>query len=64
MKTKLFVRVVNESPYHKWISIDTSKIKNPVVFPKEVFFTIDGIKVATLREDWENLQKEIGDNEK
>lgn len=64
MKTKLFVRFANETSYHKWVSIDTSKIENPVTFPKEVFFTIDGVRVATLREDWENLQKEIGDNEK
>lgn len=64
MKTELFVRFANESSYHKWVSIDTSKIENPVTFPKEVFFTIDGVRVATSREDWEELQKEIEENEK
>ena len=59
MKTELFVRFANENSYHKWVSLDTSKIENVVIFPKEVFFTVDGVRVAILREDWEKLQKEI-----
>ena len=64
MKTELFVRFANENSYHKWVSLDTSKIENPVTFPNEVFFTIDGVRVETSREDWEGLQKEIKDNGK
>jgi hypothetical protein len=64
MKKELFVRFANESSYHKWVSLDTSKIENPVTFPKEVFFTIDGVRVAAIREEWDELQKEIKENEK
>lgn len=64
MKRELFVRFANESSYHKWISLDTTKIENPVTFPNEVFFTIDGVRVATIREDWDKLQKEMKENEK
>ena len=64
MKKELFVRFANESSYHKWVSLDTSKIENPVTFTKEVFFTIDGVRVAAIREEWDELQKEIKENEK
>jgi len=28
-----------------------------MIFPSEVFFTIDGMRVAVKREDWEELQQ-------
>jgi len=29
------------------------------LFPNDVFFEIDGLKVAVKREDWDNIQNEI-----
>jgi hypothetical protein len=30
-----------------------------MVFPNEVFFTIDGIRVSVKKEDWKELEKYI-----
>jgi hypothetical protein len=30
-----------------------------MVFPNEVFFTIDGTRVAVKKEDWKELEKHI-----
>ena len=58
MKKELFVRYANEGVYYNRIKIDISKIENPLIFPNEVFFDIDGIRVAVKREDWEEIQKQ------
>lgn len=58
MKKELFVRYANEGVYYNRINIDISKIENPLIFPNEVFFDIDGIRVAVKREDWEEIQKQ------
>ena len=58
MKTELLVRFANEGVYYNRVNIDISKIENPLIFPNEVFFDIDGIRVAVKREDWEEIQKQ------
>lgn len=57
MKEELLVRFANESLYYKRIEIDLEKIKNVLVFPNEVFFSVDDIRVAIKKEDWNNLQE-------
>ena len=57
MKVELMVRFANEGVYYNRITIDPERIENPLVFPNEVFFTIDGIRVAVKREDWEKIIK-------
>jgi hypothetical protein len=37
--------------------VDISKIENPLIFPNEVFFNVDNIRVAIKREDWDQLQE-------
>ena len=55
-KVEILVRFANESVYYNRIKIDPSKIEEPMVFTDEVFVTIDGIRVAIKREDWNNLK--------
>jgi len=62
MKVELSVRFANEGYYYNSIKIDTKRIEDVLPFPKEVFFTIDGIRVACDREDWDRVQKEILEN--
>ena len=61
-KIEIYVRFANEGTYYDKIYIDPSKISNPTIFTDEVFFTIDGIRVATPKEEWKkiNLWDEIG----
>lgn len=57
MKEELLVRFANESLYYTRIKINLEKIKNVLVFPNEVFFSVDDIRVAIKKEDWNNLQE-------
>ena len=56
-KVEVLVRFANEGVYYNTIKIDPSKISNPMIFPNEVFFTIDGIRVAIKKEDWEKIEQ-------
>lgn len=56
-KVRLLVRFANENVYYSTIEINPKNIKDPMEFPNEVFFTIDGIRVAVKKEDWENIEK-------
>lgn len=56
-KVELLVRFANENYHYNRINVDIEKIKDVMKFPKEVFFTIDDVRVACDREDWENLFK-------
>lgn len=58
------VRFANESFYYKRIEIDIEKIKDVLIFPSEVFFTIDDIRVAIKKEDWVELKKTNYEHEK
>ena len=55
-KVEVLVRFANESVYYNKIKIDPSKIEDPMVFTDEVFVTIDGVRVAMKKEDWNNLK--------
>lgn len=54
-KVEIYVRFANEGVYYDKINVDPSKISNPRIFTDEVFFNIDGITVATRKEDWIKL---------
>jgi hypothetical protein len=56
-KIEVLVRFANEGVYYNTIKIDPYKISDPMVFPNEVFFTIDGIRVAIKKEDWEKIEQ-------
>jgi hypothetical protein len=55
-KIEVLVRFANEGTYYNTISIDPKKIEDPMIFTDEVFVTIDGIRVAMKKEDWNNLK--------
>jgi hypothetical protein len=55
-KVEVLVRFANESVYYNKIKIDPTKIEDPMVFIDEVFVTIDGVRVAMKKEDWNNLK--------
>ena len=56
-KVEIYVRFANEGVYYDKINVDPSKISDPMVFINEVFFTIDGIRVAIKKEDWEKIEQ-------
>ena len=56
-KIEMYVRFANEGIYYDKINVDPSKISNPRIFTDEVFFNIDGITVATRKEDWEKIEQ-------
>ena len=61
-KIDILVRFANEGVYYNTVSVDPKKIKDPMVFIDEVFITIDDIKVAIKKEDWNKIESwvEIG----
>ena len=56
MKHKVMVRFTNETVYYNSIELDVDKLEKVVVFPDEVFGTIDGVRLAIKREDYEQLK--------
>jgi len=56
-KVEVLVRFANESVYYNKIKIDPTKMEDPMVFIDEVFVTIDGIRVAMKKEDWEKIEQ-------
>ena len=58
----ILVRFANEGTYYNTISVDPKKIKNPMIFIDEVFITIDDVRVAIKKEDWNKIESwvEIG----
>jgi len=61
MKQEVLVKLAGTSVYNKHINIDPSNLTNIIKFPKEVFADIDGIRIAILREDYENLIKDTNE---
>lgn len=57
MKQELLVRFANESYHSTIINIDVEKLTNITVFPDEVFATIDGVRIAILREEYESAMQ-------
>ncbi len=58
MKQRILVRYANESHHSTIIELDITKLKDITKFPKEVFGTIDGVRIAILREEYEQTFKE------
>jgi len=59
MKQRVLVRFANESYHNTIIDLDISKLENVIKFPKEIFGTIDGIRIAILREEYEQAFKKF-----
>lgn len=58
MKQRVLVRFANESTYYSAIDLDVTKLTNIMKFHNEVFATIDGIRIAIKREDFDNFNLE------
>jgi hypothetical protein len=54
-RTKIPVRFANESTATTNIEIDPSKLREVQIFDKEVFATIDEIRISMSREDYNKL---------
>jgi len=62
MKKPVLVRFANE-PYHNTIvEMDVTKLQDVIKFPKEVFGTIDGVRITILREEYEQTLKSYEQN--
>jgi hypothetical protein len=61
MKQEVLVKLAGTSVYNKHINIDPNNLTNIIKFTKEVFADIDGIRIAILREDYENLIKDTNE---
>jgi hypothetical protein len=61
-KIDILVRFANEGTYYNTISVNPKKIKDPMIFIDEVFITIDDVRVAIKKEDWNKIESwvEIG----
>ena len=53
-KKKVAVRFPNESTYTN-IELDPKMLKEVQIWPEEVFATIDDIRIAMMREDYNRL---------
>jgi len=53
-KKKIAVRFPNESTYTN-IELDPKMLKEVQIWPEEVFATIDDIRIAMMREDYNKL---------
>ena len=58
-KIDIFVRFANEGIYYNKISVNPKSLKDPVIFPTEVFCKIDGETIAIKREEWDQIHSMI-----
>lgn len=56
-KQQVYVRMANESVYYSKIMVNPENFENPHFIGDEVFCTIDGIRVAIKKEDWNKLRE-------
>ena len=56
MKKEIYVRFAHDGTYYNKIKVNFDSLKDPKVFTEEVFCTIDGVRVAMKRKDWEDLK--------
>lgn len=54
-RKEIFVRFANESTFYNKIIVDPNKLLDPIFFKDEVFCTIDGIRVAINKEEWQSI---------
>ena len=59
MKKKLLIRFDDSTVYKSHKEIDVTKIKDPMIFPNDVFFTIDEVRVAIRRKDWDEIKVDL-----
>ena len=59
MKKTVMVRFAGDNVYYRRIDLNPKKIKDEMIFKNEVFFTIDGTRLAIKKEDWNEIKKEI-----
>lgn len=58
MKQQVLIRLANESYHSTIINVDPYKFENVNVFPNEVFATIDGVRIAMLRDEYEIVMQQ------
>ena len=56
-KVETYVRFANDCDYYGKIMVDPNNLKDPKVFDKEVFVTIDNLRVAIPRMEWDRITK-------
>lgn len=56
-KLEVYVRFPNEGTYYNKIKLDPDKISNPQEFLDEVFCTIDNLRIAIPKTEWDRLKK-------
>lgn len=54
-KVEVYVRFANEGLYYDKITVNPDSLKDPEIFSDEVFVTIDDIRVAIKKEDWDRI---------
>jgi hypothetical protein len=59
MKQEVLIKLAGSTVYNKRIDIDPNNLTNILKFPKEVFADIDGIRIAIMRVDYDQLIKNI-----
>lgn len=62
MKKPVLVRFANESYHNTIVEMDITKLQDVIKFPNEVFGTIDGVRIAILREEYEQMLKSYEQN--
>jgi hypothetical protein len=58
-KVEIYVRFANENLHYHKIMVDPKNILDPIEFPDEVFCTIDGLRVAIPRKEWDIISKDV-----
>lgn len=56
-KVETYVRFANDCDYYGKIMVDPNNLKDPQVFDNEVFVTIDNLRVAIPRIEWDRITK-------
>ena len=54
-KVETYVRFANESEYYSKISFNPNSLKDVKVFNDEVFATIDNLRIAIPKIEWEKI---------
>jgi len=52
---------VTQDHYYNKINLDPEKVKDPQIFQDEVFCTIDNLRVAIPRLEWDRIMNEKKD---
>jgi len=58
MKKSVLVRFANESTYYTSVKLNPKKFKDVMIFPDDVFATVDGTRISIKRKDYDKLIKE------